>query len=231
VTEARLAVIRRTGAEATPRCGTSEAGLIGSGCLAPGVGDDLHVFHDLNAILQPGAIAVDGLTPRSLLVTSLRPAARLVLLNASLGDEGVLDETHCGCPMGALGWPTHLHSIRSPEKLTAAGMSFLDVDVVRALEEVLPARFGGGPTDYQLVEDLGDDRPRLRLLVDPAVGPVDAGAVAAAFLAAIGPGSGVERVMGMLWNEARVLEVERRSPLATPAGKVLHLHQERTRAG
>ena len=232
VTEARLAVIRRTGAQATPRCGTSEAGLIGSGCSFPEVGDDLHVFHDLNAIVQPGALAVEGLTARSLLVTSLRPSARLILLNASLGDEGVLGETSCGCPMEGLGWRTHLHSIRSPEKLTAAGMSFLDVDVVRALEQVLPARFGGGPTDYQLVEDVGaGGRPRLRLLVDPTVGPVDAGAVAAAFLSAIGPGSGVERLMGMLWDEARVLEVERRSPLATPAGKILHLHQHRAPAG
>ena len=232
VTEARLDVIRRTGAQATPRCGTSEAGLIGSGCLSPEVGDDLHVFHDLNAIVQPGVAAVEGLTSRSLLVTSLRPAARLILVNASLGDEGVLGKTSCGCPMEELGWRTHLHSIRSPEKLTVAGMSFLDVDVVRVLEQVLPARFGGGPTDYQLMEDIGaGDHPRLRLLVNPTVGPVDPRAVATAFLSAIGPGSGVERVMGMLWDEARVIEVERRPPLATPAGKILHLHQHRAPVG
>jgi hypothetical protein len=232
VTEARLAMVRRTGAEATPRCGASETGLIGSGCLAPEVCDDLHLFHDLNAVIQPGARAVDGLTPRSLLVTSLLPAARLILLNASLGDEGVLGDASCGCPMERVGWTTHLHSIRSPEKLTAAGMCFLDLDVVRALEEVLPARFGGGPIDYQLVEDVGDDgRSRLRLLVDPKVGPVDPEAVAAAFLSAIGPGSGVERLMGLVWKEARVLEVERRAPLPTRAGKILHLHQERTPAG
>ena len=134
--------------------------------------------------------------------------------------------------MEELGWRTHLHSIRSPEKLTVAGMSFLDVDVVRALEQVLPARFGGGPTDYQLVEDIGaGDHPRLRLLVNPTVGPVDARAVATAFLSAIGPGSGVERVMGMLWDEARVIEVERRPPLATPAGKILHLHQHQAPVG
>jgi hypothetical protein len=96
---------------------------------------------------------------------------------------------------------------------------------------VLPTRFGGGPTDYQLVEDVGrDGRPRLRLLVDPEVGPVDAQSVAAAFLSAIGPGSGVERVMGLLWEEARVLEVERRPPLRTPAGKILHLHHDRAPA-
>lgn len=227
VTEARLAAIHRTGARATPRCGTSEAGLIGSGCLSPEVCDELHLFHDLNAVIQPGSGALPDMTPRTLLVTSLRPAARLVLLNASLGDEAVLSRRTCGCPMEQLGWTTHLHSIRSPEKLTAAGMSFLDLDVVRVLEQVLPGRFGGGPTDYQLVEDVaGDGRPRLRLLVDPAVGPVDAQSVATEFLTAISPGSGVERVMGLLWKEARLLEVERRPPLRTPAGKILHLHRD-----
>jgi hypothetical protein len=232
VTEARLAAIHRSGARATPRCGTSEAGLIGSGCLAPEVCDELHLFHDLNAVIQPGSGDLAGLTPRTLLVTSLRPTARMVLLNASLGDEAVLGSRVCGCPMEQLGWTMHLHSIRSPEKLTAAGMSFLDRDVVRVLEEVLPARFGGGPTDYQLVEDVaGDGRSRLRLLVDPAVGPLDDERVATTFLSAIGHGSGVERVMGLLWQEARLLEVERRPPLLTAAGKILHLHQERaTRA-
>lgn len=52
-----------------------------------------------------------------------------------------------------LGWTLHLHGIRSVEKLTAAGMTFLDSDVIRVLEEVLPGRFGGGPTHYQLVEE------------------------------------------------------------------------------
>ena len=36
-------------------------------------------------------------------------------------------------------------------------MTFLDSDVIRVLEEVLPARFGGGPTDFQLVEQEDDD--------------------------------------------------------------------------
>jgi hypothetical protein len=228
VTEARLAAIHRTGARATPRCGTSEAGLIGSGCLAPREAGELHLFHDLNAVIQPGVPGPDGLAPRSLLVTALRPSARMILLNASLGDEATLGPRACECPMEALGWTTHLRSLRSREKLTAAGMTFLDVDVERVLDEVLPRRFGGGPTHYQLVEDVvSDGRSRLRLLVDPAVGPLDAQAIAAAFLSAIGGGSGVERVMGLLWHEAGVLHVERRSPILTPAGKILHLHQER----
>jgi hypothetical protein len=39
-------------------------------------------------------------------------------------------------------------------------------------------RFGGGPTDYQLLEDEGDDGlPGITLLVHPAVGPLNADAV------------------------------------------------------
>jgi hypothetical protein len=228
VTEARLATIQRTGARARPRCGASETGLIGVGCLEPEAGDELHLFHDLNTVIQPGAWARPGLTPRTLLVTALRPTARMVLLNASLGDEATLGPRACGCPLERLGWTVHLHSIRSPEKLTAAGMTFRDVDVERVLERVLPGRFGGGPTDYQLVEDVAPDgSSRLRLLVAPAVGPLDVRQVALTFLGALGHGSGVERVMSQLWREAGVVNVERRVPMVTPAGKILHLHQER----
>jgi hypothetical protein len=87
----------------------------------------------------------------------------------------VLSQRRRGCPLEQLGWTTHLHSIRSFEKLTAAGMTFLDTDVIQVLAEVLPARFGGGPTDYQRVEqEQSDGRPTIRLLVHPGLGPLDA---------------------------------------------------------
>jgi hypothetical protein len=63
--------------------------------------------------------------------------------------------------------------------------------------------------------------------VDPAVGPLDAEAVAEAFFAAIGRGSGAERMMELQWRQAGFLRVERRPPLATGLGKILHLHLER----
>jgi hypothetical protein len=131
----------------------------------------------------------------------------------------------CGCPLERLGWASHLRDIGSLEKLTTAGMSFLDTDVIRVLEEVLPARFGGGPTDYQIVEEEGEaGEPRLRLLVSPRVGNVDPDAVSDAFLTALSVGSGVERVMGLMWRQGRLLRVERRSPQPTATGKILHLH-------
>jgi hypothetical protein len=131
-----------------------------------------------------------------------------------------------------LGWKTHLHTIRSREKLTTAGMTFLDADLVRVLEEVLPARFGGGPVHYQLVEEEDHSgRPVLRLLVHPSVGPLDPEAVADAFLSAIGAGPGAAQVMGRFWRDASVLRVERRAPIATATGKILHLHQSQRSMG
>jgi hypothetical protein len=65
------------------------------------------------------------------------------------------------------------------------------------------------------------------LLAHPDIGPLEADAVAEAFLQAIGAGSGAEHVMELEWRQAGVLGVERRPPYLTPAGKILHLYQVR----
>jgi hypothetical protein len=226
-TAARLAEVRRAGVHAVPQYGSSEAGgIIGHGCLAPSQPDDLHLFQDLRAVIQPRLDGPPcGLPPTTLLISSLRATAPLILLNVSLGDQAIIGRQSCDCPLERLGWTTHLHTIRSDEKLTAGGMAFLDADLTRVLEEVLPARFGGGPTDYQLVEEETEEgHPRLQLLVHPAIGPIEAAAVADAFLTAISPGSGAERVMGLLWRQAGFLQVDRRAPESTVGGKILHVH-------
>ena len=88
--------------------------------------------------------------------------------------------------------------------------------VARVLDETLPSRFGGGPGDYQLVEDDAWNGRRLRLLVHPAVGPVDPHAVAETFVSALDA-----------WPATRVVTVERHVPLATTFGKILHVHRIR----
>jgi hypothetical protein len=227
-TAARLEVIRRSGADALPRYGSIETGPVGYGCLAPVAPDDVHVFDDLHALIQPGPRAgLHGHPAAAVLVSSLRLTVPFVLLNVSMGDQGTVERRSCGCPMETLGWTTHMRDIRSYEKLTSQGMTFLDTDVIRVLEEVLPRRFGGAPTHYQLVEEESTDgRAVLRLLVHPAVGPIDVATVAEAFLGAIG-GIGGERVMSQVWREAGLFSVERREPLPTSSGKILHLHVAR----
>jgi hypothetical protein len=231
LTAARLEVVQRAGAEASARYAVTECGAIGFGCLAPVAPDDVHLLQDLHGLIQPGPdLAVPGVLPDGLLITELRPTSPFLLLNVSMGDRAEVDRRQCGCQLEELGWTTHLQMIRSQEKLTAAGVTFLDTDVVRILEEVLPARFGGGPTDYQLLEvETEDGSPSLRLMVDPAIGPVEPAAVAEAFFSAVGAGGGAEQVAALLWRDAKLLEVVRERPHTTPAGKILHLHQERVR--
>ena len=234
-TAARLRAIRRSGARAVPDYGSSEAGgPAGYGCLEPDLPDDIHLFQDLHALIQPGPdCAETALPPDALLITSLRDSSPLVLLNLSMGDRGELLERACGCPIESLGWRTHLWAVRSFEKLTAAGMTFHDVDVVQVLEETLPNRFGGGPTDYQLVEeeDPASGRPGLCLLVHPRLGPLDPEALASALLESLGAGSGTERVMGLVWQDAGLLRVSRELPRTTAGGKVQHLHVDAAPAG
>jgi hypothetical protein len=107
-----------------------------------------------------------------------------------------------------------------------------DTDVIRVLEEVLRARFGGAPTDYQLLEEETDNgQPRLPLLVHPRLGPLNANAIAECFLTAIGSASTVEQMMALLWRDAKFLCVDRHIPQSTNAGKILHFHLSRAQTG
>jgi hypothetical protein len=210
--------------------GSSEAGgPVGYGCLNATAADDNHLFHDLHALIQPGPNhGTPALPERALLITSLRASSPVILLNVSMGDQATLAERSCGCPLEPFGWAQHLQDIRSFEKLTAGGMTFFDTDVVRLLEEVLPSHFGGGPTDYQLVEQEDDQgRPSLRLRVHPRLGPLDEAVIMDLFLKEIGSGSGVERVMELAWRQAGLLTVERRAPRLTAGGKIQHLDVNR----
>jgi hypothetical protein len=164
----------------------------------------------------------------ALLGTTLLRTARIVALNAATGDQAVLTSRRCGCPLEAVGWDRHIQMIRSYQQVTAAGMTFLDADIVRLLDQTLPARFGGTPGDYQLVEDEDKDgQAQLTLVVDTSVGRLDSASVRSAFLSELAHGSGVERVMGLAWDAAGLPRIERRAPQAGLTGKIQHLHQAR----
>ena len=127
----RLAVVRQSGAAALSCYASIEAVPIGYGCFTPREADDMHLLHDLHALVQPEPGDVET-AAAPLYLTSLRSTSPLLLLNVSLGDMAVVDRHRCGCPLESLGWGHHLRAIRSYDKLTAGGMTFLDVDVVRA---------------------------------------------------------------------------------------------------
>lgn len=226
MTAARLGALKRQGLRVIPRYGTIEVGAIAWGCLDAREPDDLHVIDDMHGLIRVGEGEAAGLPGGALLVTTLRATAPFVFLNVSMGDAGVLAERRCGCGLERLGWTRHLHTVRSFEKLSGAGMTFHDADVIRILEEVLPGRFGGSPTDYQLVEgETPDGHSLVRLRVHPRVGDADEAAVRETFLTALGAGSGADQVMSAVWRRAGFPEVERVAPHATFTGKVLHFHR------
>ena len=224
-TAARRASVEETGAVALPRYGATETDILAFACRAPDAPDDMHFLHDRHALVTQPAGSETDLPEGALLFTSLLPSAPIVLFNVSLGDVAETTGAPCGCPMEAAGWPLRVRRVRSYEKLTAGGIAFLDVDVVRVLEEVLPSRFGGASVDYQIVEEADPSgRPNVRLRVHPDLGPLDEGAIADAFLAAIGEGQGGTRLTELLWREGEVVRVERIPPARTSSGKILHLH-------
>jgi hypothetical protein len=220
LTSARLATLARHGVAAASDYGSNETGQIGEPCGAPGAPDDVHLLDDLHAVIQPGAAGpAHGFSPRALLITSLRPTAPIVLLNVSMGDEAWITTRSCGCVLETAGLRRHLHAVRSFEKLMIAGRTFLDGDIVQVLEERLPARFGGTPAHYQLVESEGAaGEARLTILVDPAVGTVDLTAVADVFRRALGD--------PRAWREGDIVRAISAPPRATASGKILHLHRE-----
>lgn len=228
-TAARRAAIEEAGAVALPRMGATETDILSFACRHPDAPDDMHFFDDRHAVIQPGSdAAIRGLPPRTMILSSLLPSAPIIMLNVSMGDQAEIARRKCGCGLEQHGWTLHIHEVRSFEKLTAGGITLLDIDVIPVLEEVLPARFGGSPTDYQLLELLDDERarPEVRLLVNPALGDMDATRVAETFLHAIGGGTGGERLMELQWRGGGVLRVVREAPRRTASGKILHLFRE-----
>jgi hypothetical protein len=151
-----------------------------------------------------------------------------VMLNVESGDYGVLEPRPCGCAVEAAGYAGHLHTIRSYEKLTSEGMTFLGTDLLTLVEDVLPTRFGGAPTDYQLVEEERDGLSRVMLYVNPRVGALDEQAVLRVVLDFLRSGSRHEAMMAEIWRAAETLRLVRAAPHVTPASKVQPLHVVRT---
>jgi hypothetical protein len=232
LTPARAAAVEAAGCRALPRYSLAEAGNLGLACGRPAHPDEVHLLTDKVAVLQrERAVGGAGERVGALVLTTLMPSSPKLLLNVEIDDYGVLGERPCGCPLAALGLTRTLHTVRSFDKLTTLGMSFLGGELVAVLDEVLPARFGGAPGDYQLVErESAEGLPRLELVVHPRVGEVVEGELVEALLAALGDHADARRMMARLWREGAGLAVVRGEPLASAACKVLPLHRERRSA-
>jgi hypothetical protein len=222
LTQARKETIESVGAKAVLSYGFSEAGGVAVQCPTSREVDDVHICLDAFAVIQRPRPLDDGGSVGALLFTALRPASPKIMLNAEIGDYATMETRRCGCYFDQFGYVQHLHTIRSYEKLTGEGVTFVGADIFPLFEEVLPRRFGGTLFDYQLIEQQ-DARglPRYDFLVSPDVGPVDERALLAAFLEELGKLKPPYRISAALWGQADNLRVRRARPLLTPRGKVL----------
>jgi hypothetical protein len=229
ITQARIDTVKRAGCVPMPRYGSMECGAIGYGCPYGDHPDDVHLLSHMHGLVAAGDYAASlGTVPEALYITSLDRHSPFLMLNVSMGDQAKIQERSCGCTWDQLGLTTHLHSIRSYEKLTGGGVTFHGADVIRILEYVLPSEFGGSPTDYQLVEEertSGD--PLLTLRVHPAVGEIDEARLREAFLDKLANGSAPSAPMARMWRDSGMLRVVRQPPVMSRAGKILHLHVNR----
>ena len=122
----------------------------------------------------------------------------------------------------ACGLTEHIREIRSFNKLTGEGVTLVGSDMVRILEEVLPARFGGSPLDYQLLEEEDDlGRTRLHLVVSPAIRIDDEAMVVETVLGALRKCTVAGDLAAAIWSQAGTLRVRRAAPVWTARGKFM----------
>lgn len=222
LTPTRKKTIEGSGAKVVQTYGFAEGGPVGSQCPTPAAPDDVHIFLDAFAVIQRARPTGEGKAVDALLMTALRPACPKIMLNTEIGDYGVLETRKCGCLFDEVGYGLHLHTIRSFEKLTGEGMTFVGADLMHILESVLPSRFGGTLVDYQLIEE-EDARglPRYTLLVSPEVGAVDEELLVSVFLRELGKLRSYYGFMATVWAQANIFHVVRRHPVPSSRGKIL----------
>ena len=162
-TDAKAAVIKQTGSRAVCHYAMVEAGLIGLGCPARAHVDDVHLVTDKIATIEHDKqVGRTGVTVKALFHTTLLAASPKLMINVESGDYAVRSEHECTCGALPAGFKSHLHTIRSYEKLTSEGMNFLGTDLLALVEQVLPAQFGGCSTDYQFIEQERNGLPTVK---------------------------------------------------------------------
>lgn len=212
--------IQSVGARAFSSLGFTEFGRATYGCASPAAADDSHICRDAVAVVRHRHVVDElGTEVDALLFTSLLADARQVLLNVETGDYALKSSRRCGCPLEAAGWPDHLQDVRSFEKLNAEGRLFFGTQLITLVEEILPSRFGGNPTDYQLIEhEDAEGFTRLSVLAHPRLGALNEEDLL----------SDVHQTLGLnrdpFLTETDTVRVRRMPPLQTAAGKLLPLH-------
>lgn len=227
--------IESVGASAIPVYGISEAGVIAAGCdKVHTTSDHCHLYKDTTALItHKHKVLHSDMTVDSYLFTSLLYESPKLLLNVGMGDYGEISSGGCDCEFASIGFDTNISGIRSYEKLTGEGVTFVDTDFIRIIEKDLPEKFGGRSTDYQLVEEEDSKGlTQLQLLVSPRIGPVNEGEVLNRFMVLLrkaedSPESWAQSGTEM-WKQSKMVRIKRDYPIPTASGKILPFHLLKT---
>jgi len=221
VTPSKLAVLERAGARGMAGYMISEVGHVGIACSCA-VGDRMHVYQDALEVIgfrRPAPYA-DDVEVNSLHFTTLLPYSPNIFVNIEVDDEGCLETATCDCLYSRLGLTRTLSRVHSFGKISPQGMTFHGTDVVRVLEEALPARLGGAPGDYQLVEcEAANGQTEIRLHVSSRVGVTDIERARDVFLELMRAQWG-GALATRHWISAGAVSVHVAEPIATQTGKV-----------
>ena len=224
LTDAKRAVIEQAGGEPFARYGISEMGFIGHGCRQMTTGDCVHLYSNaIAAITQSVTAPLTDIEVRSLLYTTLLPTAPLVLINFEVNDSGVLERADCDCEFSRMGFHWRIRDIFSFGKMTGHGITLMGTELIRVLEQVLPARLGGVLGDFQLIEHEGRAQTKVELRVSPRVRGSSAERIRECFLEEIRLIYGGS-LAGRVWRHAEALEVVLAEPMVTVSGKINPLH-------
>ena len=225
LTQPKKRFIEKTGARIALRYGPGGGNGASLGCGNPHFIDELHVPQTMFTLVEhPRPLDCAGPSIHPLMQTTMHPTAPRFLFNVENGDYATMITRDCGCPLHKVGFTQHLHTIRSFEKMTSEGMNYSGSELFELLENTIPAEFGGGPGDYQLVEE-EDDRgqTRLTLVIHPAVGRLDEARLLIRLQQGLARGSRNHRFISKVWQDAGTFRIKREVPYASARGKILPL--------
>lgn len=220
---AKRELIEQAGGRVFPTYIASEIGTIGYACRQM-EGNCVHAFTDNAAVIGvERAAPLTEARVNSLHFTTLLPENPRLLINAEMDDHGTVGPARCDCTFSRAGFHVQIDNIYSFSKLTGYGTTLVGGDLLQVLEEILPRRFQGAPTDFQLIEREARKQTELVLRVHPRLARADSAEVERVFL------DEVRRMYGgsltvREWTHGRAFRVEREAPAATPSGKILALH-------
>ena len=145
LTPSKKRFIEKSGARIALRYGPGGGTGAALGCGNPEFIDELHIPETMFTFVeQPRPLDYAGSPIHPLMQTTLHSTAPRFLFNVENGDHAILMKRDCGCPLEKVGFTQHIHTVRSFEKMTGEGMNYSGSDLLKLLEDTLPAAFGGG---------------------------------------------------------------------------------------